>query len=200
MAYNGHRNEAALNPLQKELTMKIVLGTLLALMFAVTASADSVWTYAGNSVSGASNVPTVNPCGCAIDGTVTLDATGNAISWNFTDGTHTLTQANSSGSISSSLISNGTFFSTWSILLETGDGISLFSGFIGSTFEATDSVVAGNSLFMFEEGNHGVWTEVVATPTPEPATGLLIAVSLAILGLSTVAARKNPSIPPFKKT
>lgn len=177
--------------------MKIILGTLLAFIFATIASADSVWTYTGNSVSGASNDPIVNPCHCAIDGTVTLDATGNAISWNFTDGTHTLTQANSSGSIESSIFPNGTFFSTWSILLETGDGVSLFSNFFGSPFEATDNVAVGNSLFMFEEGNRGVWTEV-GVSTPEPSTGLLIAFGLALLGL-TVMGGKRPSALPFEK-
>ena len=164
----------------------------MTLLFCSVASADSVWTYTGNTTSGASNVPTSNPCNCAIDGTVTLDDAGNAIAWNFTDGTHTLTQLNSTGTIDSDLIGTGSTFFTWSVKLQTGDGVSLFSDFIGSTFEATDSVVAGGSLFMFEEGNHGLWTEQTIA-TPEPGTAVLLAIGLAMFGVTVVAARKSLS-------
>jgi hypothetical protein len=178
-------------PPPKEVTMKAILGILMGLVFINVASADTVWTYDGNSESGASNVPAENPCDCAIDGTVVLDAAGNAIAWNFTDGTHTLTQANSSGTINPSPLHNGTFFSTWGVVLQTGNGIVFASNFIGSTFEATDAVSVNGSLFMFEQGNHGVWTETV--PTPEPATGLLVACGLT-LGLWL---RKRKSVSPL---
>jgi hypothetical protein len=162
--------------------MKFVLGTLLVLMFTVTASADSVWTYTGNSVSGSSNVPMTNPCGCAIDGTVTLNAAGSAVAWDFTVDGLTLTNLNSHGQINDDL--NGANpnrpFYTWRIVLSGPNGSQVASSFDGSTFEATDSAVAAGSLFMFEEGNPGAWTDAVATP--EPGTGLLIAGGLLAVG------------------
>jgi hypothetical protein len=68
--------------------MKAVLGIVLGLMLAGTASADSVSSYAGN---------TKNGCNCARDGSVTLGADGSALTWDFSDGTHELTNINSSG-------------------------------------------------------------------------------------------------------
>jgi hypothetical protein len=65
-------------------------------------------------------------------------------------------------------------------VLSGSNGSQIGSYFDGSTFEATDSAVAGGSLIMFEEGNHGVWTEIAATP--EPGTGLLIACGLLAVG------------------
>jgi hypothetical protein len=50
--------------------MKAVLGIVLGLMLAGTASADSVWSYAGN---------TMNGCNGAMDGSVTLGADGSAL-------------------------------------------------------------------------------------------------------------------------
>jgi hypothetical protein len=49
--------------------MKAVLGIVLGLMLVGTASADSVWSDAGN---------TMNGCNCAMDGSVTLGVYGSA--------------------------------------------------------------------------------------------------------------------------
>lgn len=170
--------------------MKFVLGTLLVLMCTVTASADSVWTYTGNSVSGASNVPMPNPCACAIDGTVTLNAAGTAVAWNFNVDGLTLTNLNSHGQINDDLNGanpNEPFF-TWRIALSGTNGLQISSYFDGSSFDATDSAVAEGSLLMFEQGNHGAWTEIAA---PEPATGLLTACGLLLIGVVLPAGRKS---------
>ena len=168
--------------------MKFVLGMLLVLACSVTASADSVWTYTGNSISSPGVVGMPNPCGCAISGTVTLDAAGDATAWDFTDGTHTLTQANSTGLIESHSSSSTVLFSTWEISLSSSN-VSFFSGFTGSGFEATDSVLAAGSLYLFEQGNRGKWTETVATP--EPGTGVLIACGALLFGLLAASISKS---------
>jgi hypothetical protein len=148
--------------------MKSMLFVIFALTLAGTASADSVWTYAGNTMTG---------CNCSLDGSVTLNATGQAIDWDFTDGTHELTQANSSGQVlSTDLFHLGTFF-TWFVSLTDNNGISFLSEFDGSAFEATDASSVNGSLFGFLQGNRGLWTPAVATA--EPATGLLLTFGLA---------------------
>ncbi len=161
--------------------MKILLAIFSLLVFVGTASADSVWTYTGNSMSG---------CNCALDGTVTLDSSGDATAWDFTDGTHELTQLTSSGSVNhSSQLGNP--FQTWKILIDDGT-FEFFSQFTGSAFEATDlslNDVAGTQ-FGFLQGNHGVWSQGTVA-TPEPATGLLVASGLLFVGLMR-RKRKKP--------
>lgn len=154
--------------------MKILLAIFSLLVFVGSASADSVWTYTGNSMPG---------CNCPLDGTVTLDSSGNATAWDFTDGTHDLTQATSTGFIHHSPQAGADPFQTWTVSLH--DGVfDLFSQFTGSASEATDSSFneTSQSLFGFLQGNHGVWSPGVVA-TPEPATGLLLAGGLLFAGL-----------------
>lgn len=162
--------------------MKILLAIFSLLVFVGTASADSVWTYTGNTMTG---------CNCALDGTVTLDNSGNATAWDFTDGTHDLTQATSTGFIHHSPPTGADPFLTWTVSLHNG-AFDLFSQFSGSAFEATDSSFneSSQSLYGFLQGNHGVWAQGTAA-TPEPATGLLVASGLLLVGLVRRKRRNN---------
>ena len=157
--------------------MKTLLVALAFLLFAGVSQADSVWTYSGNAVSGPDHAflgP--NPCACSIDGTVTFGADGSALAWSFTDGSHTLTNLNSTGRFfDTGTIKHGPAFSEWFVDL-TGAGIYMFTEFYGSNYEATDGVlVGGTSLWLSEEGNKGMWSVVA---TPEPSTLLLLGAGL----------------------
>jgi hypothetical protein len=174
----------------KRLGMKVLLGMFLSLSFAGMASADTVWTYAGNTMNGfvfSDQAFTEPDCHCSLNGTVTMDASMNAIAWSFTDGTHTLSNLNSTGAIDP-FEQSSIAFSTWFVSL-SGGGINFFSQFDGSAGEATDSSSVNGTLFGYEEGNHGIWTETVATA--EPATGLLVGLGLAVAGLIR-RRRKKP--------
>lgn len=173
--------------------MKVLLGMFL--MFALTsvAEADSVWTYTGNTMNGFvfSDQRFEEPnCNCALDGTVTLDSSMTPVAWDFTDGTHTLTNLNSTGVINPFELSS-TPFATWFISLN-GGGISFWSQNSGSAGEATDFSAFGDSLFGYEEGNRGVWSGPVATA--EPATGLLVGLGLAVVSL--IRRRKKKMVDP----
>ena len=161
--------------------MKILFAIFSLLVFVGTASADSVWTYTGNTMTG---------CNCALDGTVTLDSSGNATAWDFTDGTHDLTQATSTGFIHHTPQTGANPFLTWTVSLHNG-AFDLFSQFTGSATEATDSSFneTSQSLFGLLEGNRGVWTPGVVS-TPEPATGLLLAGGLLFASLVRRKQRK----------
>ncbi len=81
--------------------MKLALGILAFALLAGTGKADSTWTYTGNSINypyglNPSGPVGVNPCGCALDGSVTLDAAGNPVAWNFTAAGVTWNTGNSS--------------------------------------------------------------------------------------------------------
>lgn len=167
--------------------MKLILGAFLGLMLAATASADSVWTYSGNAISGPGHdFLGPNPCGCALSGSVAFDALGNAASWDFSDGTHELTQANSSASFYG--IFSPIVFGGWYVTI-AGNGVSMLTEFYGSNYEATDSVVMGQNVFLMEEGNKGVWVDG-PVPTTEPASLLLLGAGLAALAFKR---RRKPA-------
>lgn len=149
-------------------------------MFALTsvAEADSVWTYTGNSQGGALSDP--NPCNCALTGSVTFDSSWNVLSYDFTDGTHELTQADSTGVINPFFMTGTIPFAEWHVALD-GGGVRFLTENFGSVGEATDSVLVDTDLFLLEEGNRGVWSGPVSTA--EPATGLLVGLGLAVVGL-----------------
>lgn len=161
--------------------MKILLAIFSLLVFVGTASADSVWTYTGNTMTG---------CNCALDGTVTLDSSGDATAWDFTDGTHELTQLTSTGFVHHGPQTGANPFQTWTVLIDDG-AFEFFSQFTGSAFEATDLSFndAAQNKFGFLEGDHGVWAQG-AVVTPEPATGLLVASGLLFGGLMRRKRRK----------
>jgi hypothetical protein len=94
----------------------------------------------------------VNPCGCGLTGSVTLDALGNAVSWDFTDGIHTLTQDNSTASFDPIYLfsnSSSPLFRHWHVQI-TGQDVRILSEFDGSYGDAEDSVVVLGQAFMNE--------------------------------------------------
>ena len=124
-------------------------------------------------------------CNCALDGSVTVDSSGNPTAWDFTDGTHALTQANSAGAIN---LPGTEFFPTaWFVNL-SGVGLFIHSQFDGSAFESNDSFI-GPGFSEGEQGNPGVWTSKIVA-TPEPATGLLVAGGLLFAGVMRRKRRK----------
>src|ERR1700676_1319135 len=102
--------------------MKLVLGILLGLMVASTASADTTWDHTGNTMKGfvfSQQSFSAANCNCALDGSVTLDAGGNAVAWSFTDG------------VINPFEQSSTPFATWFVSL-SGGGTKFFSQFGGS--------------------------------------------------------------------
>jgi hypothetical protein len=197
--------------------VKIVLGLVFASMVAAAASADTVWSYQGNVINyvggidfgpggappGAAWDQGVNPCNCALDGTVVLNDSGKAIAWSFTIGSHTLTNLNSSaaffpfncfgcgaGNVPSSLDSVPFGPAAWAFTI-TGQGIELDSKWRGSLLDARDEgfTLGSNSFFLDVESDPGTWTETVAAA--EPATGLFVGLGLAVFGLMR-RRRKKP--------
>lgn len=166
--------------------MKVMLGALLGLMLAGAASADTVWTYTGNIMDGSS--PGQKPglsCNCALTAFVTLDSNNLPIAWDFTDGTHELTQADSTGYFNTSVFGpTSPLFSTWIVFI-TGADWEMRTVFYGSATESSDSSVGltegGFVSFGSEQVNHGFWMESAAAT--EPATALLVGLGLAAAGL-----------------
>jgi len=172
--------------------MKFVLGMLLGLMMAGAASADSIWTYAGNSTS-AQGVIFGNPCGCALSGSADFAPDGSLVSWSFTDGTHTETNTNSSGFINGT--PKGNFippFEEWALLISGADGWTFRSVMYGSHFEETDGVFpnGGGAGFLYVQGNQGTWT-LETVGAAEPATGLFVGLGLAVVALMRRRRKKS---------
>jgi hypothetical protein len=171
--------------------MKVVLGILLGLMLGGAAFADTTWVYNGNIMNGfvfsEQSFSGAN-CNCALDGTVTLDGGGNAVAWSFTDGTHTLTNQNSTGGINA-FEESSTPFAMWFVSL-SGGGTEFFSQFFRSDGEATDFSSVNGMGFGYEEGNHGTWS-MDPVGAAEPATGLFVGLGLGVFGLMR-RRRKKP--------
>lgn len=167
--------------------MKALLATLALALLATVASADSVWTYTGNASSD-SAVSDPNPCHCALSGTVVFDAAWNLISFDFTDGTHELASA---------LGATG-FFQPW--LYNPAPGQQGFNPFVewtwgigdgtygfgsrnyGSQYESSDWANGPSGQYLYVQGNQGTWVDP-PNSTPEPATALLVMLSLPLLAL-----------------
>lgn len=156
--------------------MKTLLVAALLLVSAGVASADSIWTYQGQSQNLYSMnpflQPEANPCGCAMSGMVTLANENTATAWSFTVGQETFDNSNS--------IFGGWFgfvdprpFNAWyfSVIGANDSFASFFLGSINDTFDEAGGMFVGS--------HPGTWSEVVATPEPS---------SLLLLGAGLLAA------------
>lgn len=168
--------------------MKILTIAALLLLSAGAAKSDTLWLYQGQSVGDPSVgmvdfvnqvfVPTPNPCGCALSGSLTLSA-GVPVAWDFTAGAVTLTNLDSSISLDDlAWVGNPNLFSGWMLQI-VGQNSSIFSSFSGSNFEATDGVILDGQTYQYVQGNHGIFTDPAATP--EPSSAQLMALGLALL-------------------
>jgi hypothetical protein len=184
--------------------MKVLL-SVLALALAGTASADTLWTYTGNDMNG-NGLGNLGPpfssklapdCHCALTGTFTLDTTltdinNTPISWNFSDGTHTLDRTDSIASFHASGL-NGWYLSV------TSSTVHFLSVFYGSQIETTDSVVVDGKLWAIAESNHGFLTETsvppLGTTVPEPGTGMLLGIAIcSVILIVLLHCWKFPSV------
>lgn len=168
--------------------MRLLLATFAMTLFSATASADSLWTYMGNSMAG---------CNCALMGAVdftnpvAVDTATSVLSYSFTDGTHTLNNLNSIAQFDP-FITSTIPFDGWIVNIR-GNGILLQTEDAGSPSEATDSVYFTNdTAFGTETGRRGTWTEVIQTP--EPGTLTLVGIGLgAFLGRKRLKGRQAMS-------
>ena len=168
---------------------------LYALLFLIptTSRADTVWTYTGNSINyagdfynpGPSGGPVPlgdiqpNPCNCALSGSVTLDAGGNPVAWNFSAAGVTWDTTNSSFvQLNDNIADQSPLFTLWNLqLVDTqGDTLAtLFTTF--SMLSARDS--SSNGLTVF--GDPGTWTDPVSTPEPPTLAAVAIALALFVM-------------------
>jgi len=68
-------------------------------------------------------------------------------------------------------------FSEWFVAITGANGLFLLTEYYGSSFEATD----GGSGGLYVQGNHGTWSDPVATPGPST----LVLLGLGLLALIT---------------
>lgn len=186
--------------------MKALLATLALALLACTASADNTFIYTGNIFNygkfwfnpgpGKTLPPDQlgpNPCNCALDGSLTLNATFEATAWNFTDGTNVWNNTNSTGIISTFNDIGGPSFDVgrdpaspfrlWFIDLTNTSGVTMLTKFTsGSMLDAADTAP---NLTVF--GDPGIWTAVA-----EPGTLGLVGLGLAGLLLRK---RKKARVP-----
>jgi hypothetical protein len=164
--------------------MKTIIATLALALLAGSASADSVWNYAGNSTSYVDPYTFIpaNACGCSLDGSVTLNAANQPVAWSFTAGSYTFTNADSTLALDATPFTN-TLFAQWWLEVTAADGsLAFFSQNYDNGTEATDSGVGG----LYVQGNHGSWVDPVGTP--EPGTLILLIAGLAVILAKKVAA------------
>jgi len=162
-------------------TMKRVFIIAFPFLVPALAKADSSLTYTGNSVSNdifAITQPP-NPCGCALNGALTLDANNVVTGYSFTAAGDTLTQFNSTGLLGRDIFAvfnPADDYFRWAIFITGNDGVVIHSNFNGSNADSAD--YSSNGLFV--DSNPGTWTVV---STPEPGTLLLLGVGIIALAL-----------------
>jgi PEP-CTERM motif len=181
--------------------MKVLLAALALLLSAGMAKGDSIWEYSGNTIGDPGVgvldftqqkfIPTPNPCGCAIEGSLTLSNAGVPTLWGFTAGAVTLTNLNSTIELDDmAWVGNPNLFAGWMFEI-AGQGVFISSSFTGSNFEATDGVTINGQSYQYVQGNHGVWSDPPAA-TAEPGTLALIGVGLAgLLARKRLQVRRN---------
>jgi hypothetical protein len=164
-----------------KISVKTLLVAALLLISAGASKADTLFQYEGNVMSG---------CNCELEGTFTFtgsfaDNTNAVKTWDFSDGTHELTNLNSTGAFGSYIGSDN--FREWSFHISSPK-LLFISYYYGSGFEATDLsfFMDSQTMFGYEQGNRGTLTQIT---TPEPGTLLLVGVGLAGLLLKK---RKRP--------
>jgi hypothetical protein len=181
--------------------MKVLLAALALLLSAGMAKGDSVWEYSGNTIGDPSVgvldftqqkfIPTPNPCGCAIEGSLTLSDAGVPTLWSFAAGAITLTNLNSTMYLNDmSWLGNPNLFAGWMLQI-AGQGAFISSSFSGSNFEATDGVSVDGLTYQYVQGSHGTWSDPPAA-TSEPGTLALIGVGLVgLLARKRLQVRRN---------
>jgi hypothetical protein len=172
--------------------MKTKLLGLLAFMSLLgfsPANADTIYTYTGNGFTSNSGSFTDAD---SVTGTIDLaiglgDNSGlveiSPVSYSFSDGVQTLTNSNSSMSVSSYLITNAVGTPVlWDVLVRAND----LSGEVSSTVQMyvqEDFVFAQQASYSFASNSDpGTWSTSV-TATPLPAALPLFASGLGALGL-----------------
>jgi hypothetical protein len=162
---------------------------LAILVFAGAASADTIYSYTGNTLSVAYGSPS---CGsaCDITGRFTVadalsdNLNGAAItpeSFSFSDGA--TTYSNGAGdSISISLSTGATGEITqWTIFVTPPGGPSVSSIGSGNALAGVEDTSFEPSYYLYNSGVPGSWS---ITETPESSTLLMLLLGLAMLGLT----------------
>lgn len=148
----------------------------LALLCCGTAKADTIYTYAGQSMDGqlldAGQSPEPS-CNCSLNGTVDFAGT-TAVAWNFTDGLETLTQLNSKATFLTPPTNQG-----WEVWLVGQNGDIFASMNDGAAGEESDAIYTAGAWTGYEESHPGVWS------TPEPANWILLLLALVVLYMSS---------------
>jgi hypothetical protein len=175
--------------------MKRLVAILAMLFVPALAKADQIWTYEGNSINNFHMnpflPPAANPCGCAIDATVTVNSFGEASTWSFTAAGLTLTNLNSTiqGNLGFAQVHPTNM---WLFLVQGPNGETIRTSFDGSLNDALDSASSGPGVNPLEVGsNPGAWTEVVGTP--EPASLSLLLVGLFVATFAWLSRRRQLS-------
>ena len=117
-------------------------------------------------------------------------------SWNFTDGTHTLTNLNSTAYFDPFVGFNDVnhpFANLhYGVDIVGTNGVD-FSISAYEIAEATDSITVNNIGYGYEEGHPGTWTEVVSAP--EPGSLLLLGLGLSALTVAISLRNAQPRLP-----